>query len=523
MKYSLHIESGERYEDPIKSITMIRQDGFVLSDLKGRQNLKGILENPRNEIYIYDSLTAVTKLRRAYGVSFTPAGDPLILALMTQHESQDLEDLFEKYAGAAGIPHAPAEGIIHLEFLMTKAHPEQLRAYRVELNLVPVLAEMTVEGIPFNSERFIEVGKEISDRLEKLYAKMVKMCGREFTTSSKDIKPILFDVFKLEEPPIRTKGGALSLSKEALSFLDHHEWVRDLMELKHLSSVLSSGRNADYNPVLIEGLAHPEFRPLNVSGSARIYTSDPAVNQLPTEFRDAIQPQEGYKFLYVDWSGAELILLAYLANEKSILNVYKQGGDVHRYVTGKILGIPTADVNPEQREISKIVTFSIVYGSTGGAASRAMQISYEEAAKFVDKFLDQFPAIKKYRAKLVSDSRKSGTAKTFLGRTRKIPQILSHIGKVRAAGERQAMNTPIQNGVADLQKIALRRLWRYLPENCRTVFTVFDSFLIQVPISTTIDEMMPILKRVFRFLTKDFDLTFNFEVKEGYSFGRLQQ
>lgn len=555
MKYGLDIETTGKdpMTDKIVSIQVwSEKSGGLFFDFRIAQEREAaifILKNPENEFVPFNgAMYDLLMIYRETGILVQPVGDAFTLALMAQEKEANLAYLVRKWlkekkdsleeitdgtfnfdreiterARQYGIDDA--RFALQLEAKMHKHYAKLDRAYAVELAVIPVLIKMRVKGLRIDPGLFGLKMTELKQKAGSLHRAMAKEVNSDFRPNSRaDLIPLMFgsnSPLNLPMPPDRTSKGEPALNKDNLKWLvDHSSWASQLIELKHLYSVLSSGEK--YTDLVECGYLHPEFRPLNWSGSARIYTTKPAVNQFPRELREAIIPDEGKKFAYLDWAAAELILLAYEAGQQDLLDIYNTGGDVHSYVTAEILDMVIEDVTEDLREISKIVTFSIVYGSMGGAASRALKVSFEEGKAYREKFLLRFKKIAIHIRNMISRAHRTCSVRTFLGRRRILHKIKSRNKAVVEEGERQAINTPIQNGVADLQKIALKRFHQILPEGYRVVFSVFDSFLIEFPDEDDPRQLEQMAKRVFHFKSGDFDLTMKFKMKVGYSFGKLQ-
>jgi len=557
MRYGLDTETtGLKWYDKLVTVQLYSENDhgyfFDCRVEKEKQSCLNILFDHRNEFVIFSSMFDCYFIYKDLGLLLKPDGDAYILAMMAQEEKSSLDELSLKYlkrgkthslnevtGGAMSFDQEitfemkeygveDAELALKLEDVMLQRKPSG-RIYKMELATVPVLVKARLRGMNVNKEVWHAQLKELHGKSDRLYNRLADEAGVDFRpNASADVGEILFGEmgkFKLE-PIIRSpKTKIPSCSKEALNYFRHIPWVSDLQELKHINHVISSAKS--YQEVVDDGCAHPEFRPMNYSGSARIYTSNPAINQLPTELRRAIEPDDDRQFLYIDWKGAELIYLAYQAGEQDIIDVYERNEDVHRFVSSEVLEIPIKDITEEQRNTSKIITFSIVFGSPGAAPARALRVPFEEGARLVNLFLRRFSAIRNWIENRKASSTKSGYTTTLMGRKRKIKKIFSTIKKIREEGERQAVNTPIQNGVADLQKWAIIRLDKNLPEGSRFVFTVFDSFLLEIP--PTIDDEYRIhlkscLKKCFHFKIGELEFDMKYSAKAGHkSFGELQE
>jgi DNA polymerase-1 len=251
-----------------------------------------------------------------------------------------------------------------------------------------------------------------------------------------------------------------------------------LLKLKHADSVFRAAQKIpDY--VDFAGICRPQIEQIGFDGTARVYTSNPSVNQWPWEVRSAVVPHPGHKFVFFDWSAAELVLAAYWAKCSDLIERYERGEDLHRYISSCVLG--KDDITDEEREVSKIVVFATIFGSEGDAPARALNISREEGEALVQRFLRIFPEIADLRDSVVGGCKETGYTMNYFGRIRQLPGILSDIPEEHEKARRQAFNTAIQGGTADCAKRAVIKLKKYAEEGVHYILSVFDSFLLEVP------------------------------------------
>lgn len=547
MRYGLDIETGEnehgRYLTTVQTYSKERGTAFYnIKNSHERHAALGILRDKDNEFVAFEAQTEQYYIAKGLGIWPKIVGDGYIAALMLQERETSLDALSKKYLGKgkkgdigeltngsfsfdkeeyseADKAYAVEDAVLALELeevLRAKLQNGMERVYTLECGLIPVLVGMRVRGLRVDKERLKIEQESLRRKLEVEKRWLFEEVGEGFKLGTRKLAPY-FEKLGIPLPTLRTaKGGQVSFSAEALNQLPEFEFITRLIEARHLEDVISSEKDLFDN---IDGdRLRPEFRPLNYSGSARIYTTRPSVNSLPEELRRSIVPSSGCKFWDIDWIGAELIYLAHQASEEELIEYYEQGGDIHKLVASKLLGVEVDDITEEQREISKIVSFSIVFGSEGHAASRAAKVSITEAREWVAKFYETFPKIKNFMDVAVRVAEKTGRCKTWLGRTRVLYKIWSKDSQEVEEGKRQAQNTPVQNGVADLQKWAMVRITKSLPE-AKLVFTVFDSFLLEVGEELKIEDFQERLEEIFTFTHKGKTVKFRFKIKECSSWG----
>ena len=258
---------------------------------------------------------------------------------------------------------------------------------------------------------------------------------------------------------------------------------------------------------------HPEYKIVGFEGTSRIYSGNPSLSQIPKILRNAIIPHEGKKFLYVDLKAAEVYILIRWAKCQSLIDVYESGEDLYIYIAQKVMGKET--ITKEERDTMKIVVLSILYGSEGSSAARALHISEEEAKAMVDKFLYTFPEILAFQATAYAYTVTHGYTQSFYFR----PRILkADMANGDASRKRQSINSAIQNTCADCLKICIGK--HDPSSDVSFVTTVFDSVLFEVNTSFTHDDALA-------FLTKFFSpcepFHFRFEFGMGSSWGEAQE
>lgn len=257
---------------------------------------------------------------------------------------------------------------------------------------------------------------------------------------------------------------------------------------------------------------HPEYKVVGFDGTSRVYSSNPSLSQIPKILRHAIIPHDGNKFLYVDLKAAEVYILVKWAKCQTLIDAYEAGEDLYTHIAQKVFGKDS--INEEERDTMKIVVLSILYGSEGGSAARALHISEEEAKALVDKFVLAFPEIAQFQAKAYSYTVDHGYVQSFYFR----PRILKeNVEDGDTSRKRQCVNSAIQNTCADALKLCIGQ---HDPmSSIKFVTTVFDSVLFEVPKDFTDDEAKDFLTRFFRPCTP---FKFRFEYAMGDTWGDAQ-
>lgn len=486
---------------------------------------------------------------KRFGTHLNVVGDSYLAAMMTGQLASNLEDLCvailkrkikdrlwsdmqwrvwtnDNIIYAAKDPYAAWL----CEQEMQKRYPKQLRVpYSVECQMIPLLVEMEHFGMLVDMPTFSAKLDELETKLTSDLIRLTQLAGRSFKLGSpKDLQRLLYEEHKLPKPPIRTSTGAPSTNQEALAYLEGNELVDGIVEAKSLQNVVGSMRSQILEKGLIDGngYVHPRYNSVAISGGGRIYTENPSTNQWPIALRKAVKPAFGKKFVYLDVKAGELITVAVFGGQQDLIDLYYEGKDLHRYVASKILGVSQEEITEEMREVSKVVTFSIIFGSEGAAAARALRVPLSVAEGYVRKFREMFPKIEQFRLRTNEKVLETGYAITPLGRYRRIPEAFSSSKWARAKAERKAFNTVCQTGLADFMKVGMVRLHRSLKEAlngvARIVTTVFDSILLEVPEEMQVSEYLSIVEKVLNFKVGVVEFSLRVKTAEAFDWGTAQ-
>jgi DNA polymerase-1 len=188
--------------------------------------------------------------------------------------------------------------------------------------------------------------------------------------------------------------------------------------------------------------------------------------------------------LSADYSQVELRVLAHIAGEEVLRAIFRRGEDVHTATASEILGVAPEDVDAGIRSKAKMVNFGIVYGLSGFGLADRLQIPQEEAQAFIDRYLERFPAVRKFITETITSATNEGHVTTLFGRRRPIPELMSHNHQTRQLGERLAVNTVIQGTAADIIKLAMVRCHAALEDaglKTRLILQIHDELLFEGP------------------------------------------
>ena len=363
-----------------------------------------------------------------------------------------------------------------LEVELKKNNCEQL-FYEIEMPLMPILAEMEMNGVILDTESLKETSHVLTQRMNEMEARIYELAGERFNIASpKQVGDILFDKLKIVEKAKKTKTGQYVTSEDVLQQLKNkHEIVADILEHRGLKKLL--GTYVDALPNLINkrtGHIHTSFNQ-TITATGRLSSSDPNLQNIPIrgedgkEIRKAFVPEPGCLFFSADYSQIELRVMAHLSEDKNMIRVFQEGKDLHAATAANIYKKDISEVSRDERTKSNRANFGIIYGITVFGLAERLDISRDEAKRLIDGYFETFPQVHDYMEKSKQLAREKGYVTTLFGRRRYLPDINSHNATVRGFAERNAINAPIQGTAADIIKVAMIRIsQRFKAEGIRS-------------------------------------------------------
>ena len=367
--------------------------------------------------------------------------------------------------------------------LKNKLEPELKRLecedlfYNIEMPLMPVLAEMEMNGVCLDTESLAETSKQFTTRMNDIEQRIYELAGEPFNIASpKQVGEVLFDKLKIVEKAKKTKTGQYVTSEEVLQQLKNkHEIVADILEHRGLKKLI--GTYIDALPKLINprtGHIHTSFNQ-TITATGRLSSSDPNLQNIPIrgedgkEIRKAFIPEPGCLFFSADYSQIELRVMAHLSQDPQMIEVFREGKDLHAATAANIYKKPIDEVTRDERTKSKRANFGIIYGITVFGLAERLDIPRDEAKMLIDGYFQTFPQVHDYMEKSKEVARQQGYVTTLFGRRRYLPDINSANATVRGFAERNAINAPIQGTAADIIKVAMIHIFnRFKAENIRS-------------------------------------------------------
>jgi DNA polymerase-1 len=362
----------------------------------------------------------------------------------------------------------------------------------IEVPLISVLCDMEQYGVRIDANLLGKQSQEITEKLAELEKKAFDIAGEEFNLgSTKQLQRIFFE--KLQLPVIKkTPKGAPSTAEEVLHELAHNYPLPDVI-LQHRSLSKLKSTYTDKLPKMINpdtGRVHTSYQQA-VAATGRLSSTDPNLQNIPIRtaegrrVRQAFVPEDGYKIVAIDYSQIELRIMAHLSQDKSLLNAFAEGLDIHRATAAEVFGCKTEEVTDEQRRQAKAVNFGLIYGMSAFGLARQLGIARNDAQHYMDKYFERFPGVLKYMEDTRKQAKEQGYVKTLFGRRLPLPDIKASNGARRKGAERAAINAPMQGTAADIIKKAMLQVADWIDtNNCkddvRMLMQVHDELVFEI-------------------------------------------
>lgn len=362
----------------------------------------------------------------------------------------------------------------------------------IEVPLISVLCDMEQYGVRIDANLLGKQSQEITEKLAELEKKAFDIAGEEFNLgSTKQLQRIFFE--KLQLPVIKkTPKGAPSTAEEVLHELAHDYPLPDVI-LQHRSLSKLKSTYTDKLPKMINpdtGRVHTSYQQA-VAATGRLSSTDPNLQNIPIRtaegrrVRQAFVPEDGYKIVAIDYSQIELRIMAHLSQDKSLLNAFAEGLDIHRATAAEVFGCKTEEVTDEQRRQAKAVNFGLIYGMSAFGLARQLGIARNDAQHYMDKYFERFPGVLKYMEDTRKQAKEQGYVKTLFGRRLPLPDIKASNGARRKGAERAAINAPMQGTAADIIKKAMLQVADWIDtNNCkddvRMLMQVHDELVFEI-------------------------------------------
>tara|TARA_B110000977_G_scaffold190975_1_gene262446 strand:+ start:741 stop:3587 length:2847 start_codon:yes stop_codon:yes gene_type:complete len=363
---------------------------------------------------------------------------------------------------------------------------------RLERPLIPILAHMEAAGIKVDAQLLHGLSQDFAGRIQILEGEIHQLAGETFNIASpKQLGEILFEKLGYEGGK-KSKTGAFSTGADILEDMAANgvEIARKVLDYRQLAKLKSTYTDALMASVNNRtGRVHTSFSMVGAS-TGRLSSSDPNLQNIPIrtqegrQIRGAFIARPGCKLISADYSQIELRLVAHVAQEKTMLEAFHNGVDIHAQTASEVFGVPLDQMDAETRRRSKAINFGIVYGISAFGLSRQLSIPQSEARDYIATYLDRFPGIRTYMNDAREFAREHLYVETLFGRRIHIEQIGASNQAMRGFSERQAINAPIQGSAADIIKRAMICLPAELAAQglaADMLLQVHDELIFEVP------------------------------------------
>jgi len=509
-----------------------------LSKQQVLEALRPILENPNirkvGQNLKFDISVLAQHGIELQGVAFDTMLESYVLdSVATRHDMDSLADYYLQHSttsfsdiagkGAAQLtfnqialeqagPYAAEDADITLSLHQAlwprvSAEPSLQKVFdEIELPLIDVLSRVERNGALVDDTLLFQQSQELADRLRKLEDQAWDLAGQQFNLASpKQLAEILFE--KLQIPVLKkTAKGAPSTKEEVLQELAlDYPLPKILLEHRGLAKLKST--YTDKLPTMINPITKRIHTSYHQAGTAtgRLSSSDPNLQNIPARtpegrrVRQAFIAPPEHCLVAADYSQIELRIMAHLSEDKSLLDAFAKGQDIHSATAAEVFGVSLDSVSSDQRRSAKAINFGLIYGMSAFGLARQLNIPRNQAAEYIERYFERYPGVQQYMNNTRHLAAEKGYVETYFGRRLYLPEINSNNAVRRQAAERTAINAPMQGTAADIIKLAMISVDSWLRENqlvSRMIMQVHDELVLEVPqqelqqVTTGISECM---------------------------------
>ncbi|ATG97558.1 DNA polymerase I [Mesoplasma lactucae] len=513
---------------------------FLKSDAKKNtydiKRTLALLENsgyePNPKSFVYDMMSACYILNPTVDSTFAKH-----LKLVSDTLSIDEDDLFygKGVKKTADIDlNKKADFVIKKAVYLGKVKPSIMKTLelnnqvlllnKIDYPLTFVLKDMEDKGVLIDRDELALQTRSAEAKISSIETDVKNMLGDKLPenfnlASPKQVKELLYDDLKL---PNNFKG---STNREVLEAIQaEHAVVSLILEYRKWMKLYSTYLAG------FEKYIHPDNRVYtifkqNLTATGRLSSVEPNLQNISTrdddqkEVRKIFIVDEGYTFYSYDYSQIELRVLAQMADEKHMLEIFSHEGDIHANSAARIFGVDPKDVTPDMRRTAKVFNFGIIYGLSAYGLSKDLNIGVGKAQDLITRYYETFPGIKTFKDKTLAFAEENGYVETMSRRRRYIPELKSKVRFQREFGERAAINMPIQGTAADILKIAMINIYNeFKKQNLKSFMSsqIHDEIIFsikneEIEIATKIIEEQ--MDKAFKDLSKTFEGTDEIKVK----------
>ncbi len=365
----------------------------------------------------------------------------------------------------------------------------------IEMPLIKILAKMEENGIKLNIEKVKKLSEKLSRKIKEIELKIFKISEKEFNINSPaQLGVILFEKLKIQgdKKTKKTKTGAYFTGEAELEkFRKDHKIIPLILQYREFTKLKNT--YLDALPILVDKKTtrlHTTFNQ-TVTATGRISSSDPNLQNIPQrgefskEIRSAFEAESGFSLVAFDYSQIELRIIASISGDKNMIEIFKEGGDIHTKTAALISGNSENKITKKMRNAAKALNFGILFGMSVKSFALSADISMHEAKVFIENYFLNFPKIKEFIDKTLKEAKEKGFVETELGRKRWLPNLKSQNWILRHSAERMAQNMPAQGLEADILKMATIKidreiLQKYQNQEIRLILQIHDELIFEV-------------------------------------------
>ena len=355
----------------------------------------------------------------------------------------------------------------------------------IELPLARVLFDMEETGVRVDASVLDRIAEETSAKIAVLEKQIYEMAGKQFNINSpKQLAEVIYDDLALMRSSKRSTDASILKKIE-----DRHPIIPAILEYRKYAKLNSTYAIGLKKYIQSDNKIHTEFNQC-IAETGRLSSSNPNLQNISVRneeaalIREAFIPEEGCVFVGADYSQVELRILAHLADEKALIDAFKEGMDIHTRTAMDVFNVPADEVTPLLRRQAKAINFGIDYGMSDFGLAERLEIPVYQAREFIESYFRKYPNVKKFMNETIAKCQEDGYVTTMLNRRRDIPEIKSTNHSLKEFGKRAAMNAPVQGSAADLIKIAMINVYNRLnKENLRSkmILQIHDELILNVP------------------------------------------
>ena len=361
---------------------------------------------------------------------------------------------------------------------------------RIEMPLIPILFEIEETGVLVDKVMLKKQSDELLLLLNKLESNAYKIADMEFNLGSpKQLQEVLYE--KMEIPIIKkTPKGQPSTAEDVLQELSiDHELPKLILSHRSLNKLRNTYTEKLPQQIsAVTGRIHTSYHQA-VTATGRLSSSSPNLQNIPIRtpegrrIREAFVAPENYSILAADYSQIELRIMAHLSSDESLLLAFSKGEDIHRKTAAEVLDITAEKVSQEQRRWAKAINFGLMYGMSAFGLAKQLGITRYQSQEYIDLYFKKYPKVQNFMDTTKENARKHGYIETLFGRRLYLPDINSKNGLRRKYAERSAINAPMQGSAADIIKLAMIDVHKWLKDGnteARMIMQVHDELVLEV-------------------------------------------